>query len=284
MRPPSVRGIVPLMTTPDPQHLTIQIEGFDGPLDLLLHLIRKHEVDILDIPMALITDEYLRYLDAMQELDLAVAGEYLVMAATLLHIKSRMLVPRREEESDTDEDGEDGGDPREQLVRRLLDYQRYKDAAEFLSGRDQEGRDVFRRPSRASAFREEAPDGGLVPVDLFQLLEAFRGLMAEAPAEVLHEVTREQFSLRETIGRIADYLKETPRTTLLDLVYLQGPEPSRSQVVVTFLAVLEMARFRLVKLLQTRLSSSDLIVERAVVDYEEVAGRLEGIDSMDGFD
>lgn len=271
---------MPRMSLLNPPDLHIQLDGFDGPLDLLLHLIRKHELDILDIPMAFITDEYLKYLDAMQQLDLAIAGEYLVMAATLLHIKSKLLVPQREEDQ-TEEDAEDGGDPREQLVRRLLDYQRYRDAAEFLGDRDMEGRDVFRRPSRAAHYRDEAPEGEIVPVDLFRLLEAFRDLLEDAPPEALHEVSAEQFSLRETIGRIADHLRDTPRSTLLDLVYLHGPAPTRSQIVVTFLALLEMARFRLVKLLQTRLSSRDLVVERAVVDYDEVAGRLEGIDGFE---
>ena len=257
--------------------LRLDFEGFEGPLDLLLHLIRKHELDILDIPIAFVTEEYLRYLDAMQQLDLAVAGEYLVMAATLLHIKSKILVPRREDD-ELEEGEEPGDDPREVLVRQLLDYQRYRDAADFLAARDVAGRDVFARPSRAAEHRAEAPAGRLLPVDLFRLLEAFQGLMKEQPAEVLHEVTPESLSLRETINRVATYMQEHPRATLLDLVYLHGEAPTRGHIVVTFLAVLEMARFRMVKLLQTRLSSRELIVERAVVDYEEVAQRLEGID------
>lgn len=258
-------------------NLHLEFSGFEGPLDLLLHLIRKHELDILDIPISFVTEEYLRYLDAMQQLDLAVAGEYLVMAATLLHIKSKMLVPKRE-----DDDAEDGlepeEDPRELLVRQLLEYQRYRDAASFLGARDVAGRDVFSRPSRAAEYRADAPEGALLAVDLFRLLEAFQSLMKEQPAEVLHEVTPESLSLRETINRVADFLQDHPRTTLLELVYLHGEAPSRGHIVVTFLAVLEMARFRLVKLMQTRLSTSDLVIERAVVDYDEVAQRLDGID------
>src|SRR5690606_31650883 len=119
---------------------------FQGPLDLLLHLIRKHELDILDIPIAFVTEEYLRYLEAMDELDLAVAGEYLVMAATLLHIKSKMLLPRAPQDDEEDGVEVEDLDPREELVRRLLEYQRYRDAAERLAERALEGRDVFRRP------------------------------------------------------------------------------------------------------------------------------------------
>jgi segregation and condensation protein A len=165
-------------------------------------------------------------------------------------------------------------------VWRLLEYQRYRDAAEFLADQDREGRDVFRRPSRADLYRDESPEPDLLPVDLFQLLDAFQKLMAERPPEAVHEVTREEMSLRETIGHIADFLRERPRVTLLELLYVHGSSPTRAQVVVTFLALLEMARFRLVKLLQTRLSSRDLIIERAVIDYDEVAQRLEGIDEL----
>ena len=149
--------------------LRLDFGGFEGPLDLLLHLIRKHELDVLDIPIAFVTEEYLRYLDAMQQLDLAVAGEHLGMAATLLHIKSKMLVPRREDD-ELEEGEEPGDDPREVLVRQLLDYQRYRDAADFLAARDVAGRDVFARPSRAAEHRAEAPTGRLLPVDLFRLL------------------------------------------------------------------------------------------------------------------
>jgi segregation and condensation protein A len=262
---------------PRARPLTLELPGFEGPLDLLLHLIRKHELDIFDIPIAFITEEYLGYIDAMTELELGVAGEYLVMAATLLHIKSQMLLPRPEASKD-DDGTEEGEDPRAALVRRLLEYQRYRDAAERLGERTMLGRDIFVRPSRADVYRDEAGPADLLGVDLFALLDAYRRLVATRPAAAVHEITPERLSLRETIGRVADYLQATPRTTLLDLLYVLGPEPTRSEVVIVFLAVLEMAKLRLVRLFQARLTSADLIVERAVIDYEEVAGRLDGIE------
>ena len=260
----------------NPRELRLELEGFEGPLDLLLHLIRKHELDILDIPIAFVTEEYLAYIDAMEDLDLAVAGEYLVMAATLLHIKSKMLLPRPETDDDeSDEDG--GGDPREELVRRLLEYQRYRDAAESLGERELEGRDVFRRPSRADEYAADAGPGELVPVDLFHLLDAFRKLLDDDKVEFVHEVTPEELSLRDTINTIADHLAQTPRATLLDLVYLSAAEPTRVTIVVTFLAVLEMAKLRLVKLFQSKLSTTELFIERAVIDPEELEQKLSGL-------
>jgi segregation and condensation protein A len=253
------------------------MDGFEGPLDLLLHLIRKHELDVTNIPIAFITEEYLRYLDAMQSLDLGVAGEYLVMAATLLQIKSQMLLPQSSS-AESDEGEEDGEDPRAALVTRLLEYQRYKEAAGRLGGREIMGRDVFARPSRANAYESDAGPPGLLPVSLYQLLEALHRLLAERPADSLHEITPSGISLRATIARIAEHLQEYPRVTLLELVYLHGPEPTRNDIVMTFLALLELAKMRMVKLFQARLSSNELFVERSVVEYEEVAQQLDGIE------
>lgn len=264
------------MTLVETNELRLEIEGFEGPLDLLLHLIRKHELDILDIPIAFITEEYLRYLDAMDDLDLGIAGEYLVMAATLLHIKSKTLLPRPDDE-DEEADGDDGVDPRQELVRRLLEYQRYRDAAAVLGERDIQGRDVFTRPSRAESYEEEAGPGELQPVDLFHLLDAFRNVLKDAPPEAVHEVTQEELRLRDTIHRIADHLAESPRASLLDLVYLSTDEPTRVTIVVTFLALLEMAKLRLVRLFQNKLTSTDLVVERAVIDPEELAQKIAGL-------
>ena len=256
--------------------LRIELDGFDGPLDLLLHLIRKHEIDILDIPIAFITEEYLNYLDAMQSLNLDVAGEYLVMAATLLHIKSRMLLPKRDTLDDEADAYEE--DPRQALVKRLLEYQRYRHAADELNDRELEGRDVFRRPSRADRYAREAGDAELLPLDLFALLEAFRTLIESRPVEAVHEVTAESLSIRETIGTVADYLQTKPRASLLDLIYAQDDAPSRLRIVVTFLALLEMAKLKMVRLFQARLTSSDLIVERAVIDTSELEQELTGLD------
>lgn len=257
--------------------LLISLDAFDGPLDLLLQLIRKHELDILDIPIAFITREYLRYIDALDARGLASAGEYLVIAAQLLWMKSRTLLPRPAEDSD-DDSAADEGDPREALVRRLLAYQRYRAAAEALDARSVQGRDVFVRPSRAQRFRAAAGPAALVPLTLYELLDAFRILLERIDRpEYLHEITRERLSLRDTVNRIAGYLDHTPRTTLLDLIYLDQPHPRRRDIVITFLALLEMARLKLVRLFQSRLSTRELHVERAVLREGELEQRLTGL-------
>jgi segregation and condensation protein A len=260
--------------------LELSLEGFEGPLDLLLHLIRKHELNILDIPIAFVTEEYLRYLDMMQSLDLGVAGEYLVMAATLLQIKSQTLVPRPARPDEQEEDADDE-DPRTLLVRRLLEYQRYREAAGSLGGREIEGRDVFARPSRAEQYERQAGPAGLVPVTLYALMEAFQKLLKEAPPEKLHEVTPERLTLRSTITSIADHLLVVNRCTLLELVYLQSEQPGRHDMVMTFLALLELAKMRMVKLFQARLANNELYVERSVIEYEDVAGQLDGLEEPD---
>lgn len=256
--------------------LNLSLDGFEGPLDLLLHLIRKHELDIFDIPISFITEEYLKYLEMMKALDLGVAGEYLVMAATLLHIKSRMLLPRPEPEED--ENDEDEGDPRANLVRQLLEYQRYRDAAEKLGERDTMGATVFTRPSRRDEIKDAVGPPDLVPLDLFHLLGALKKLLADKPAEVLHEVSPDKLTIKDAIGKVATHLQDHPRCTLLDLVYLQGEAPTRMDIVVTFMALLELAKLRVIKLFQTRLTTSELIVERAVIDYDEVAQKIEGLE------
>jgi segregation and condensation protein A len=261
--------------------LRIRLEGFEGPLDLLLHLIRKHELEITEIPIAFITEEYLAYLDAMNQLDLSIAGEYLVMAATLLHIKSKELVPADDEEDDEfDEDF----DPREDLVRRLLEYQKYRDAASRLDEREKLGDDVFARPSRADRHEEAVGPAELLPVDLFQLLDVYRELMSEQKEPAVHEVTREELSLKETIGSIAQYLSEQPKSSLLDLLYALDERPSIHRIVVTFMGLLEMAKMKLVRLFQARLATDDLIIERAVVDIEEVSQTLQLSETWDDSD
>ena len=166
-------------------------------------------------------------------------------------------------------------DPREALIRRLLEYQRYKDAAAQLQDNPVLGRDVFTRPSRAKEYVREADPAELLPVGVFELLDAFRRMIEQTPANHVHVVTREELSLRDTINNVAERLAATPRITLLDLLYSLDHEPSRHRIVVTFLALLELAKMRMVRLFQAALSSDDLIIERAVVDIEEVSQTLD---------
>ena len=182
----------------------VKLDIFEGPLDLLLHLVKKNEVEIADIPVATITDQYLAYLDILQQLDLDVAGEYLVMAATLLHLKSRLLLP-----GDETGDEEEGEDPRAELVRQLLEYQRFKEAADLLNRRDLLERDVFVRAPLLDETDAEAD--AVYDVSLGDLLDALQEVLKRAAPEVVHQVILEQVSLREQLCLVLDTLRERPR-------------------------------------------------------------------------
>jgi segregation and condensation protein A len=224
---------------------TIRLEGFEGPLDLLLHLIRKNRFDIYDIPIAAILKEYLGVLEVMRELDLDVAGEFLVMAATLAHIKSRLLLPVPQEE-----DAEEGEDPRAELVRRLVEYERIRIAAADLEQRPVLGRDVFARTWRAADLDDvEQPDAP-VEADLYQLLIAFREMMAEAPEEVFHRVAQQRISLQEAMSDVLEQFARLPPGVGVSFRELFSPRPSRDRVVATFLALLELVRVRAIRVMQ----------------------------------
>jgi len=220
----------------------IRLDNFEGPLDLLLHLIRQHEMEIYDIPIARITDQYLAILDAMQTLNLDIAGEFLLMASTLLHIKSRMLLPASEEaEEETEEE-----DPRAELVRRLLEYQKYKDAAATLEERPLLERDVFARRFPSPELQNpEAPE--LEAVGLFELVEAFRELLRQAPEPYVHEVEAERLSVSDRVNAILTLLDGRDSLGFMEIF---GERPDRHEVVVTFLAMLELVKLRTVRLMQ----------------------------------
>jgi segregation and condensation protein A len=222
----------------------IKLQVFEGPLDLLLHLIRLAEVDITDIPIAEIAAQYGEYVALMQELDLDVAGEYLLMAATLAWIKSRMLLPP---EGVGEED--EGPDPRAELVARLLEYQRYKEAAEQLGERSLEGRDVFaaRAPELPAPPDEERP----LAVSLVALLEAFRRVLAKSGGSGRHEVTAEPIHVRDRMLVVMDALARCDSIEFERIFELE-PERvrSRSLLVATFLAILELVRLAALRVYQ----------------------------------
>lgn len=220
----------------------IQLENFEGPLDLLLHLIKKNEMDVHDIPMAEITRQYLSILDAMKTLNLDMAGEFLLMAATLLHIKSKMLLPKIIE----DEQEEEEEDPRAELVRRLLEYQKYKDVSLTLESKPQLGRDLFARVSAEPEVLENA-EAGFVAVGLFDLLEALKDVMKESPEPVVHQVNMEQLSVTERINAILSELQGKESLAFNDL-FSNGLK--RTEVIVTFLALLELVKLRMVRFMQ----------------------------------
>lgn len=221
----------------------VELPAFEGPLDLLLHLIQQHELDILDIPIAFVTEKYLGYLRLMEEMNIDVASDYLVMAAQLAHIKSRTLVPA----APVDEDDEgllEEEDPRAELVRRLLEYQKYKDAASALGGRSVLGRDVFTRGAPSPEGSGPAP---LSPVGVFRLLEAFQGVLQRAEITTDHEIGVEQFTIADRIQQLSARLTNAQSVRFEAL--FEG-ERTRGELVLTFLALLEMTRLRMITLNQ----------------------------------
>lgn len=211
----------------------VKLEVFEGPLDLLLHLIKKEEVDIYDIPVARITDEYLQYLNMLDSMNLDVAGEYLVMAATLTHIKSRMLLPPSEDETEEPDE-----DPRTDLVHQLVEYQRYREAAVVLGERPVLSRDVFRRDP-AVPDRDQGEGIRLRDVTVGDLLEAFREVMERALRESFHEIVHEDISVDECVQVIVGRMEVDGPLRFRDLF---AGSPSRRRLVATFLALLELVK------------------------------------------
>jgi len=232
----------------------VALPTFEGPLDLLLHLIREHKVDVLDIPVSLIAEKYNASLELMRDLNLDVAGEFLVMAATLAHIKSRMLLPRAEG-APGELEAEAEGDPRVELVRRLLNYQKYREAARQLADQPLLGRDVFARQqvSESDEHRGPAP---LADLSVFRLIEALDRVLKAIVPETGHEVLREKVTLSAAMERILRGLRAQPEVTFLSL--FEG-QRTRSAVVVTFLALLEMVRLRRVRVRQAE-DGADILV------------------------
>jgi segregation and condensation protein A len=233
----------------------VQLEIFEGPLDLLLHLIKKNEVSITDIPIATITEQYLATVEVMQDLSLDVAGEFLVMAATLIHIKSRMLLPASE---DVEED-EEGEDPRAELARRLLEYQRFKDAAAQLEQREVLTRDVF---VRSATPREEIALPGFREVSVFELLTALRRVLERLPKDNVHEVTLDKITVREKMTLVLDTLRAQGQV-LFEALFSEVK--TRLEVVVTFLAMLELVKVRAIRIVQEELGGP-IIIQAAVLE------------------
>jgi segregation and condensation protein A len=228
------------------------LPNFEGPLDLLLHLIKEHRLDIFDIPLALVTEKYLEHLEHMREINLDIAGEFLVMAATLAHLKSRMLLPRQdaaEQAADAvaELQQEDAGDPRAELVRRLLEYQKYKDAAEQLARQDILDRDVFPRRVPVEAVPIPEEEVGLQEFSVLKLVEALDRVLERLAPKLQHEVVREKVSLTEAIRRLAERLKTQSPCTFESLF---DEHRTRQELVITFLAILEMVKRRLIKVHQ----------------------------------
>ena len=245
----------------------LNLDAFDGPLDLLLFLIRRHQLDIFDIPMAFICERYLEYLKVMEDLNLDVASEFMFMAAELLHIKSKMLLPKPVDVEDEEEEG----DPRADLVRRLLEYQKYKDAAEQLDQFHWFGRDIFgREPERIEVDRSETP---LKEVSVFALIEAFDSVLARQKPEFRHQVIMEQSSVKERMRRLVATLAGQPPQPFEELI---GPIRSRIDIVVTFLALLEMAKMQLMKVFESE--GGTLYIAARFADMEVATQQLDSLE------
>jgi len=245
--------------------LHLDLPGFEGPFDLLLHLIQEHELDILNIPVAFVTEKYLQYLSLMQELNIDVASDYLVMAATLAHIKSRMLLPTPPADEDADSDAE--LDPRGDLIRRLLEYQKYKQVAEELAKRSVLGRDVFTRGAPPDMVEGPAP---LASLGVFKLLEAFQRILAHANTVLDHQIEFERLSITDRINQLVDKLTKGGR---LAFDALFDGQRTRSELIVTFLALLEMTRLRLTNIHQDS-ALGPITIELAVTEGDEIAAAM----------
>lgn len=262
-------------TPPEDAAFRIELPVFEGPLDLLLHLIKKHELEIIDLPIAFVTERYLHYLDMMQDLDLDVASEYLVMAATLAHIKSKSLLPPDPLEEEEELDDEFMEDPREELILRLLEYQKYKQAAEQLGDRALPGRDVFTRGTSAPKAQGEAP---LAEIGLFKLLDAFEGILKRVRGKTGFEITAERISIQERMTQITELLQQRRQCTFEELF---ETDRTRYDVVVTFLALLEMTKLHLTKIFQAD-PSAPIHLRYALLDKDASAPDATTSDSDDG--
>lgn len=222
-----------------PDALEVILEAFEGPLDLLLYLIKRQNLDVLNIPVAQITQQYMQYVELMKSLNLELAAEYLVMAALLGEIKSRSLLPRQVDEDD------DEMDPRAELIRRLQEYERYKKAAEDIDELPRVGRDVYVSQAQPPDFKREKQHP---EVDLRELLLAFKEVLHRADMFESHQVQMEKLSTRERMGQVLDQIKGERFVPFVSLFQM---EEGRLGVVVTFLAILELVKESLVELVQS---------------------------------
>jgi segregation and condensation protein A len=241
--------------------INIKIPIFEGPFDLLLHLIRENKLDIYDIPIAKITSQYLEYIEIMKELNLEIAGEFIVMAATLIHIKSRMLLPPDEETAEEQED------PRQELVQRLLEYQKFKEAAQDFRTREEDWMKIFRREP-VSLSEEEEGELSLFDLSLFDLLDAFKKILDKAPPEVV-SITKETLTVKDKMFVIMEIL-EGQETVRFEGLFKDGI--TRVQLIVTFVALLELIRLGLARVYQEREFGNIWVInpakESAVVSRE----------------
>ena len=269
----------------------VALDVFEGPLDLLLHLVKKHELSILDIPISFVTERYLDYLDQMAALDIDVAGEYLLMAATLCHIKSRELLPSPDPLEDDEIDGGEAEaelDPRADLIRRLLEYQKYKEAAMQLGQQPVVGRNVWSRGAPIEDAVSDVDPDAVAPLAAFpvhKLIEAFDRVMQQAKVKVAHDVLIDRLSVSQKIAELTDRLEAEGRFSFTSMFGFLRDGVARSlgeirhEAVVTFLALLEMAKLRLIALTQ-HAGGDEIMIERA---GDDLRARVEASVARDDY-
>jgi len=240
----------------------IKLEMFEGPLDLLLYLVKKDHLNIYDIPIAKVTEQYLQYLNLMQLLDLNIAGEFLVMAATLMQIKSKMLLPAEEVQPEEEQE-----DPRAELVKRLLEYEKFKQIAQDLRQKETDQREVFKRPKveiDRGAFTEKEV---YFEASIFDLINAFSEALKDVPKEVFYEVIKDEFTIEEKIHQILHLLLEVDSIKLTDLF---NKAKNKLEIIVTFLSILELVRMKEIVARQTELFQEIEILRNKnnIVPYE----------------
>jgi len=228
--------------------MKVRLDIFEGPLDLLLYLIKKEHLNIYDIPIAKVIEQYLQFLEVMKLLDINLASEYLVTAANLINIKSKMILPRQEEAQEEEED------PREELVRRLLEYEKFKDAAEFLRDKEVERNRYFKRPT------VDFPTGEVyIEASIFDLISAFKSALKEIPKDVFFEVVKDEFTVEEKIHDLLHLLLVKDKVSLAELF---TSAKNKLEIVVTFLAILELIKVKEIAAIQEELFGSILIARR----------------------
>ncbi|MDP2940646.1 MAG: segregation/condensation protein A [Candidatus Omnitrophota bacterium] len=239
----------------------IKLEMFEGPLDLLLYLVKKDHLNIYDIPIAKVTEQYLQYLNLMQFLDLDIAGEFLVMAATLMQIKSKMLLPAQEDPQEEPED------PRAELVRRLLEYEKFKEIAENLRQRETGQREVFKRPKSEINKELEAGEEVYFEASIFDLLNAFSQALKDVPKEVFYEVIKDEWTIEQKIHEILHLLLINPAARLSGLFQ---KAKSKIEIVVIFLAILELIKLKEIAARQSGLFQENEITRNKgnIITYE----------------
>jgi len=228
----------------------VKLDVFEGPLDLLLYLIKKNEIDIYDIPIATITEQYLEYLELMRMLDLNIAGEFLVIAATLIHIKSKMLLPPDEKELLPEEEE----DPREELVRRLVEYKKFKEVAGILQDLEGQRKKMF---TRDIPFEVE-PGEVFFEASLFDLITAFTRVLKDVPKEMFQEIIKDEFTVEQKVHDLLHMLVVTPAISLFELF---KNSKNKTEIIAMFLAVLELIRLKEIIVVQKK-NFSDIEIVR----------------------